>query len=189
MMFKFSRKEVGAIVAILTLITLATYLNIRISFRNDRDVIRNLDISKIAVGVEKYRSEYGTYPLSDASGNILACRGGQTTTIRDKTGKPFMEPGAKKNKLINLAPCIWGVDFLGDIDDINYPKYLDIIPNDPQEKKGVSYFYESDGQSYKIYASYEGRLIADYSREIIQKNIKCGIRLCNVGRTVGAKPI
>lgn len=166
-----------------------TYVNILVSYRNDRDTQRNLDISAIAGGIEKYRSDYGSYPLSSGDGAILGCKGENTSVVKDKTGKPVVENGAKKNKIQNYAPCEWGVDWLGDIEDENYPKYLSVIPKDPQSEKGVNYHYESDGATYKIYASYEGQTISDYSENIVSLKISCGVRVCNVGRETGVKII
>jgi len=188
-MFNFSKKEIFSFLGVLLAIGVITYGNILISYRNDRDTQRNLDISAIASGIEKYKIDYGTYPLSSNDGAILACRGEDTSVVKDKAGKPVMEQGAKKNKIQNYASCRWGVDWLGDIDDENYPKYLSLIPKDPQSQKGVSYRYESDGTAYKIYASYEGETISDYSENIVSLKVSCGVRICNVGRETGIKII
>jgi hypothetical protein len=188
-MFKFSKKEIIGIFAILVFIAIVTYLNILISYRNDRDVRRNLDITAISVGVEKYFKEYGVYPLSAPDGKILACKGELTGTLRDENGIAVINEGTKKAMIKGYVPCRWGEDALQDVSDLNYPKYLDVIPADPQSARGMNYFYVSDGRSYKILTSYEGKSLKDYSQSVLKMNINCGIRKCNAGRTQGARPL
>ena len=180
------KSDFWGILIILILIVLVTLFNFQISKKNERDKIRNLDVTNIAKGLEKYRVDYGYYPKSDSEGKIIACKGDETV-IQKVNGKPVYRTGAKKPILLNLIPCNWGEDSLYDVTDINYPHYLDLIPADPQFDSGVSYKYESDGSGYKIYVSYEGKTTMDYRKSIKEKKILCGRRFCNAGRMNGVK--
>lgn len=181
-----TKKEGFGILVILFFILFITFVNFLVSKRNERDNIRNLDVTNIARSLEKYRVDYGYYPKSDSEGRIIACKGDKTS-IQKVKGKAVYKAGAKKPILLNLAACDWGKDSLYDVMDINYPHYLEIIPADPQSNLGVSYRYESDGSGYKIYVSYEGKTTMDYRKSIKEKKILCGKRFCNAGRTIGAK--
>jgi len=181
-----TKKEAFGILLILVFIFFITFLNFLVSKRNERDNIRNLDITNIARGLEKYRVDYGYYPKSDSEGKIIACKGNETS-VQKVNGKAVYKTGAKKPVLLNLISCNWGKDSLYDVMDINYPHYLGVIPADPQSNSGVSYRYESDGSRYKVYVSYERNTIMDYRKDIKREKILCGKRFCNAGRTVGAK--
>jgi len=184
-MFNFNKKEMVGFICILLFTAIATYLNILVSYRNERDVLRNLNISQIAQAVEKYNSEYGVYPLSTDDGKILACKGEETGILTDENNLPQKNPDAKKYLVSGYVPCQWGKDALQDVTDLSYPKYIDVLPEDPQTKSGVNYVYISDGKSYKILASYEGRTLSDYSQKVANMKVFCGIRMCNVGRRTG----
>ena len=181
-----TKRDVVGVSVIFIAIFIITFLNFLVSKRNERDKIRNLDITNIAKALEKYRVDYGYYPKSDSKGRIIACKGDKTV-IKKIKGKPIHKVGAKKPILLNLIPCDWGKDSLYDVSDINYPHYLENIPADPQSDSGVSYRYESNGSEYKVYVSYEGKTTTDYRKSIEERKILCGRRFCNAGRTVGVK--
>ena len=56
------------------------------------------------------------------------------------------------------------------------------MPRDPLYNKGNSYKYISDGKSYEIYISLEGKDEAEYTPQIAAKYLQCGTKICNYGR-------
>jgi type II secretory pathway pseudopilin PulG len=76
--------------------------------------------------------------------------------------------------ICNGAPCIWGQD-----DFLNFGR----IPGDPQSDKGVSYIYLSGPDMYQIFISQEGSDEVEYDQKVINRNINCGNRICNTGRS------
>jgi len=175
--FAFNSKGLLAILTILLFIFLMNFVNFKISERKARDNQRNLDVSAIAQGLELYKADYGFYPLNSLDGKIVACKGPDT-----KRENPFEIPKEKKPKLINLIPCEWGKDALMDVTDINYPHYLSLIPKDPQYSIGASYRYISDGSKFQILGAFEGKDLMEYEKLILNRNIECGIRICNFGK-------
>ena len=63
------------------------------------------------------------------------------------------------------------------------------LPRDPDWKKGLVYVYISNGRRFQILASLEGRDEDEYSPRIEERNIKCGLKLCNFGRAYGKTPL
>jgi len=179
----FKRQEIFGVGIILVVIVVVTYINILVSLRNERDLIRNLDVSAIAKGVKQYRADYGFYPASQ-DGTILACSGKDTRIVKDEFGRVvFFNKKAKKPLLENLVACKWGEDALLDINDIEYPNYLSSIPKDPRQEDGYSYFYLSNGQKFQILGAFEGKSQKEYSKEIKALKISCGSKVCNFGKT------
>ena len=179
----FKRQEVVGIGLILVAIVVITYINILISFRNERDLRRNLDVSAIAKGIKQYKVDYGYYPASQ-DGKILACAGKETRIVKDENGKMvYFDEKAKKPLLENLTACEWGEDVLLDINDLDYPHYISSIPKDPRKEDGYTYFYLSDGENFQVLGSFEGKSQKEYSKEIKALKIQCGSKVCNFGKT------
>jgi len=165
-------------------VIVATLLGFRSSFMRERDIQRVLDIGALEVGINKYYSEFGFYPEASVDGRIVACIGDKTVFETDSTGKVKFTSN-KKVKLLNLIPCEWGKDPLGDAGDLEYPPYVSIIPKDPLSDKGGSYKYLSNGKHYQILASFETKEINDYDPDIKKRREKCGNVICNFGRSDG----
>jgi type II secretory pathway pseudopilin PulG len=186
-MFYLKKKEFLGIGVILGLIVIASLFGFSESKKRARDEQRNLDISAISAGLEKYKADYGYYPGSSNDGEIVACMGENTRVVKDKSGNPLKQKGANKYTLENLIACQWGHDALQDVMDINYPSYLKTLPVDPQFAEGITYFYQQKEGQYFVYASYETKDISDFSQAVKDKKIACGSRVCNVARTNGNK--
>ncbi|MFC1710220.1 hypothetical protein ACFL0F_01070 [Patescibacteria group bacterium] len=179
----FKRQEILGVAVILFAITLITYINILISLRNERDLIRNLDVSAIAKGVVMYNSDYGFYPTSK-DGKILACADENTSVLKDENKQPvYFSKSAKKPMLKNLIVCEWGQDALLDVTDTSYPSYITTIPKDPRQENGYSYLYLSDGDNFQILGSFEGKSQDEYDSKIKALKISCGAKICNFGKT------
>jgi hypothetical protein len=152
-----------------------------VSLKRERDTKRILDLGNIESGLEKYRAEFGFYPLSSEKGLMVACNGPKTTIAKDKSGGPIVLT-SKKPVYVNLVECDWGKDPLGDALDLNYPAYLSVLPQDPLNNQGVTYLYKSDGKSYLLLASLELKEEKDFNKVILTKKIMCGTKYCNFGR-------
>lgn len=175
----FSKEETVVVALILGVIALASLLNFRTSLRRARDVQRKDDLGSTANALEKYRDDFGAFPLASSDGKILACvRPGDKITY-DKEGRPQ----------VTLIACEWGKDSLRDILDPNSPPYLELLPGDPQRGMGLTYIYFSNGKRYQIYASLEGKDEDEYDPKIIARGIQCGTRICNFGRVFGKTPL
>jgi hypothetical protein len=57
------------------------------------------------------------------------------------------------------------------------------LPEDPNYKSGATYLYLSDGNRYQIYAAMEGADEPEVDSKIIARNLMCGNKICNIGRS------
>lgn len=78
-----------------------------------------------------------------------------------------------------LVPCEWGKN----------SDYLSLLPIDPKAGEGYSYLYISNGRRYQIYATLEGQDEAEYDPKIVARNLHCGTKICNFGRSFGKTPL
>ncbi len=157
----FSKTETKTIAIILLVLFAVIYFNMAISLRKGRDSVRKNDISAIENALDTYYQKYRIYPASTKKGEIVGCFDGGV--VRDPiSGYP-----------LNAIPCLWGESHF---ENDNF------MPQDPSNKKGLSYYYESTGQKYKFYISLEGKNEAEYTPAIAAKNLQCGIKICNYGR-------
>ncbi len=179
------KKDIWRLFLIFLAVFLASFWGFQESLKRERDVGRSKDIGNIARALEAYRAVFGYYPDSSEDGRIIACADANTKVLRDKSGFGIREPGAVRDKIINMIPCDWGKDGLCDPLDGNYPPFLEKLPQDPFADKGFSYRYFFKDGKYFIYASYETRKMPDYSEGILSQKIKCGVRFCNAARTNG----
>jgi hypothetical protein len=171
-------KQMIGVGLIFALLIIFSYINYLVSLRKERDFQRKLDIATIAKGVESYALDYGSYPLSSDDGKIIACKGADTDYLRNEKGD-VVKYSSNKAPLVNLVPCNWGKDSLRDVLDVNYPNYISTIPKDPHQEMGASYVYFSDGEGYYVFGSYEGKSEIEYSSEVKDLNVACGVRICN----------
>jgi hypothetical protein len=174
-------KDILVIFFIFLLVFLANLQGFITSLKRERDTQRILDLGNLEKGLEKYKEDFGFYPLSSDDHHIVACVGLDTKIATDKNGMA-LTTSFRKPKYVGLVACRWGQDPLGDALDLSYPAYLGTIPADPHINKGDTYFYVSDGTTYSIFASLELRGEKDFSKTILKKKIKCGKRYCNFGR-------
>lgn len=90
-----------------------------------RDAKRKNDLSQVAKALELYYQDRGTYPAS-SGGQISGCGAAGT------------------------AVCTWGGAF---VNETNSTVYMAQLPREP--RTGYTYFYESSGTAYQIYARLE----------------------------------
>ena len=171
-MKSFSKEELLAVGVILLAIVLISFKNFKVSLRRARDAQRKNDIGAIANGISRYGNDFAVYPLASGDGQILACSPRVST---NKVGKEIVE----------FEPCEWGKDSLRDALDLTYPSYIEVLPSDPKGDLGVSYLYLSSSQNYQVYAALEGVDEDEYDPNIVARNLTCGVKICNFGRSSG----
>ncbi len=160
-MKKFTNPEIKAISIILFVLFILFGFNVSISLRRGRDSVRKDDLSSLQKSLDTYKNKYKTYPLSSPDGLIIGCF--DEDPIVDKVTGFALNPVA----------CNWGVSRFEN---------KNLMPRDPNYKKGASYLYISDGKKYQIYISLEGKDEAEYTKLIVYKNLQCGTNICNYGR-------
>lgn len=170
--------EIFGIVVILLIVFVASFFNFRVALRRARDVQRKNDLSTLQKGLDNYLNDFRSFPLSSNQGEIVACKGPQTSF--DEIQKVWL----------NLEPCVWGKDALADFSDPGYPAYIPLLPRDPEHSNGIDYRYISNGRRYQIYIYLEGETDeAEYDPVIVSRNIACGIKNCNYGKAYSDTPL
>ena len=172
----FSKQEFLVVSFILTIIVVISLYNFSIAKRRGRDAQRKNDIGSITDALNKYANDFAVYP-APSDGKIVACLGEEI----------WYELQAKT--FFALKPCEWGKDALRDVNDPDYPAYLQTIPIEPQSNEGLTYTYLSNGKRFQILASLEGEEEDEYDPAIEARGISCGVRLCNFGRSSGRTPL
>jgi len=161
-MIPFTKNESKALIIIFSVLFVIVSFNMSISLRRGRDSIRKNDISAIQNVLDTYFQKYKVYPESTDDGEIIGCFA--DVVHRDAlTGYPN-----------NTIVCNWGK---------SYFESENLLPRDPKYKNGTSYLYISSGQSYEFYIALEGKDEAEYNKAIVLKNLQCGTKICNYGRS------
>lgn len=182
--FTFMNKnQIVGVLLIFSLLILSNLWGFKTSLSRERDTHRVLDLGNIESGLNSYFADFGYYPLSNSSGEMVACPGLYTKVEKDEDKKVVVKTGYKKPVIINMVPCIWGKDALLDASDPGYPAYISILPSDPMKNNTSKYIYVSDGKSYNIYARLELRSTTGFSPEIEKQKIMCGKYICNFSRS------
>ncbi len=120
----------------------------------------------------EYSADFRIFPAASSDNLIMDCLKSGDKPVKDVKGM----------WKVNLIPCRWGKDAFTDL-ITNDKVYIAILPRDPDYQKGATYLYFSDGDRYQIYAAMEGMDEAEIDQKIIDRNLKCGSRVCNVGRS------
>ena len=171
MIFRFTKSEGISVLAILGIIGVAMILNLQVSYRRGRDAQRKTDIRNIYDALQKYQNDFGAFPFSE-EGKIVACNG-----------------QVDEKNTIRFSPCEWYKDSLKDQFDPDYPAYIVTLPGDPQQGKGAYYYYLSNGKHFQIYATLESSSEDEYDPAIVERQLPCGNRICNFGRSDGQTPL
>lgn len=169
----FSKSETISLIVIFAVFAIVFIPNLMVSQRRARDQIRRDDMGVLVHQIDEYFVDLGVFPPSSTDGRIVACL---------KPGdKPYKD--AKGQWVVPAIPCEWGKDPLTDY--ISGKIYISAIPQDPKWQEGARYYYLSDGSRYQIYGVMEGLDEAEVDERIISRNLPCGSKICNVGRTYG----
>lgn len=162
-MLGFNRNEALGVWFIFLILGTVTLVNMRGALRKARDAQRKADIRSIHDALLEFQNERGSFPLA-FQGKIVAC-----DEKTDEKGVTIYEP------------CEWHFDGM--------LSYLTRIPSDPYHGKGVRYHYISNGNRYQIYAALEGENEDEYDEKILKRNLDCGNRKCNFGRSYAETPL
>ncbi len=178
----FTKSETWVSVITIIVIIAITLFNLRVAQRRARDSQRRTDIGTIADALDKYRVEFGFYPPSK-EGKIASCKNNNFGEFIKTLSTP--SPESKQNLIKEYyLPCGWGVDRLENIFLDGGTRFLDLIPSDPRNGQGLSYYYLSNDNFYQLYAYLEGEgKEAGFSSEIAERNILCGVQKCNFGKS------
>lgn len=126
----FTLMELLVVMAILGVLIVAGLGSFTSSQKKSRDVKRKSDLRQISLAMETYYNDFGSYPSSDSSTHQIKGCGVSGTTACD-WGSPW-----KKTPATGAATV-----------------YMIALPDDPSSSR--SYYYDSDGTYYKLYASLE----------------------------------
>lgn len=173
-MKKFTKNEVLGLIIIFLVLIAISVPNFVLSLRRARDQVRRDDLGALEKAFGEYMSDFRQFPPAAPDGRILDCLyPGEKVTV-----------GKKGILNVNLRPCDWGKDAFVDITPGSTKVYMSILPRDPNFNKGFTYLYFTDGARFQIYAYMEGSSDeADYDPTIVARNLKCGVNVCNVGRS------
>ncbi len=145
---------VMAVIGVLAAISINSFQS---SQTKARDAQRKSDLEQIQRALEAYHNDYEEYPEADANHRLLGCNGSAEA-----------EPVA----------CDWGEEW----SDANDTIYMIELPADPRDN--LHYYYESDGESYQLYARLENTQdssIPTVEGESAHYNLLCGDSNCNYG--------
>lgn len=179
----FSKKELKIVAWVLTLIILFSLVNFKTSLKRARDQQRKTDLSEAVKALSLYAEEFGFFPPSSDDGEIMACSKGDFELPEE-----FSPEGEADLKEL-FDGCVWGKDSLRDLSDETHPPYLEVIPGDPDSKDGSTYFYVSNTKNFQVFAYLEDEKDELIKKEIIERNIKCGMNVCNYGKSIHGVPL
>ena len=175
----FIKKEISGLSIIFLILFAISVPNFALSIKRSRDNTRKGDLGSILSALADYQKDYSSFPASTADGKILAC----------KRPEDKVEVDEKGNFKVELIPCDWGKSGLFDFTEDPPAAYMSNIPNDPQSKLGLTYFYISNGRRYQIYTHLESEDDDQYDEGIIERGIMCGNKICNMGRAHANTPL
>jgi type II secretory pathway pseudopilin PulG len=168
---RFSKAETLSLVIVFVILIAVAVPNFVTSLRRARDQTRRDDMGVMMHALAEYYAEFEAFPLSSPDGKIVDCL---------KPGdKPYQDE--KGHWVVDAIPCEWGVDPISNL--ITGKVYLSAVARDPDWAKGVHYLYMSDGVSFQLFGSMEGKDEAEVDPRIIAENLSCGSRICNFGRS------
>lgn len=162
-MKRFTKPEILSLIVIFLILVGVSWPNFALSLRRARDQIRRDDIGNIQGAIDAYYSDYGIYPSSTLDGKMVVCK----NPVNTKT---------------DLVPCNWGQDSWINLTPGVSKVYMKVLPGDPDYKKGTSYVYFSDGSRYQLFAALEGTDEPGFDDKLVQRNVYCGNKVCNIGR-------
>lgn len=176
----FTKQEIFGLSIIFLVLLVISIPNFALSIKRARDNTRKADLGSMVYALEEYQKDFQTFPLSSADGKVVACLAPGEKVQMDEKGR----------LKVNLSPCEWGWDGLYDpSDEEKTDPYIKIIPTDPQNALGAKYLYFSNGRRYQIFASLEASDDDQYNGGVAKRNLLCGNRVCNTGRSYSDTPL
>lgn len=168
----FSKSEIISLIIIFSILIAISVPNFIVSLRRARDQVRRNDMGALVHALAEYNADFRIFPSASPDNLIVDCLKPGDKAVKDSKGLWRAD----------MIPCRWGKDAFTDL-ITNNKVYISILPRDPDYQKGATYLYFSDGDRYQIYAAMEGMDEAEIDQKIIARNLKCGSRVCNVGRS------
>jgi type II secretory pathway pseudopilin PulG len=165
------KSEIISLIIIFLVLIGVSWPNFALSLRRARDQIRRDDIGQIQGAIDAYYADYGVFPLSSPDGKMLVCK-----------AKDSAETQVNGQVKINLVPCNWGHDTWLNLTPGVNKVYMKVLPGDPNLSHGTTYVYFSDGSRYQLFGSLEGLDEAGYDSKLAERGVKCGNKICNIGR-------
>ena len=175
----FTRSETIGLSVIFLILIIMSVPNFALSIKRSRDNTRKGDLGSLVAALAAYQRDFSSFPLSTPDGKIIAC----------KRPEDKVEVDEKGNLIINLIPCEWGSSGIFDFTDESADPYVSPLPNDPQSRLGLTYFYISNGRRYQVYAHLESTDDDQYDEKIAARNLPCGNGVCNTGRAHSHTPL
>lgn len=173
----FKKQEIFGLILIFIVLIVISVPNFVLSLKRARDNTRKGDLGTLVYGLGEFQKDLLTYPLSNNNGEIMACIAPGDNLKTDEKGRI----------IIDFIACKWGQDGLFDPRDSG--AYISVLPNDPTSLKGSGYLYISNGKHFQVYAALESTDDDQYDETILKRNLMCGNRICNTGRSDGSTPL
>lgn len=130
----FTLIEILVVIAIMGFLISAGLGSYTSSQRRGRDNRRKNDLQNIAKALEYYYNDKTTYPLANASGQMMGCGVGATVA------------------------CDWGSSSFSNT--TTNTVYMVTLPNDPATNR--RYYYRRSGTGYQLYAALENDFDSDF---------------------------
>lgn len=165
----FSKEEIKALVVIFVVLVGISVPNFIAGIKRSRDTTRKNDFGSLVNTLNNFNDNYGFFPAASPDGRIIACTASGSTPGTDSMGR----------EVIDFIPCEWGTQ----------TAYLNLLPKDPQASLGLKYVYMSNGKRYQIFGHLEDKSQDEYSLVIEKRNISCGTKVCNYGRSYSKTPL
>lgn len=176
----FTKQEIFGLSIIFLILLAISIPNFALSFKRARDNTRKADLGTMVYGMGEYQKDLLTFPLSNSQAEVVAC-----IAPGEK-----IETDSKGRLIVSFIPCKWGFDALYDPRNENKEEaYIKTIPNDPQNSMGAKYLYFSSGRHFQVYAALEANDDDQYDEAIVRRNLMCGNRICNTGRSDSVTPL
>ncbi len=159
----FSKSEIFSLIVIFLILVAVSLPNFSLSLRRARDQTRRDDMGYMETAIDAYYVDHGFFPPSSPDGKFVVCK--------DSQG--------------NQVACEWGQKWISPIlvDKVYEDKvYMNGLPQDPNFNSGAAFAYFSDPGRFQIFGALEGMDEAEYDPKIAERGIKCGNKICNMGR-------
>ncbi len=133
----FTMIELLLVMGIIAILSVISFSSFMASLSKGRDTTRKSDLAQLRKALEVFNSNFGTYPLSDTEHRIVGCL---SSAPADPHSPSFV-----------FCPAANGgfSYYVNGVEENNLAKF----PTDPDASR--IYYYESDGDTYSLYAALE----------------------------------
>ncbi len=160
----FSKSETVSIIIIFLFLIAVSWPNFSLSLRRARDQTRRDDMGYMETAIDAYYVDHGFFPPSSPDGKFVVCKDAQGKPVACEWGQKWISPALTKDKVYEDKT------------------YMNGLPQDPNFNSGTAFAYFSDPGRFQIYAALEGMDEAEYDPKVAERGIKCGNKICNMGR-------